>query len=42
MMASSRATSLPRLSPKPPGLDEVALHVDDDQRRVRGVEREVG
>ena len=32
---SSRATSLPSAVAEAAGLDEVALHVDDDQRDVR-------
>jgi len=34
---ASCETSLPSVSPKPPGLHEIALHVDDQQRRGRPV-----
>jgi hypothetical protein len=31
---------LPRDSPNPPGSREIALHIDDQQRRCRRLERE--
>jgi len=38
--ASSSEVSLPSISPKPPGKDEVALHVDDNERSGLGIEVE--